>query len=117
MTDLTSSEIKIIRYINRNPDCTYTQIYKKFPYFKECYYRLETNHFIKSTDPNDNLVGNEYEDSNNPTTIQIDRNGSMYLESLKWFNWQFIVKELLCPAIVSIIVSLITTLITLAVAG
>lgn len=109
---LTNSEIKILKYINRHPNQTYTEIYKKFPEFCECYLRLKSSQFIKSTDPNETLRGNEYNDWNNPTIVRIDRSGKMYLESLKWFNWQFVVKELLCPAFVAFVTTLITLVLT-----
>ena len=39
------------------------------------------------------------------------------IEENQWFNWEFIVKELVFPIIVSVIVSVITTLITLFLTG
>lgn len=110
--ELANYEIKIIRYIKRHPNHTYTKIYKRFPQFSDCHTRLELNQFIKYEDPNANLMGNDYDDLNNPNTYQIDRNGIIFLESLKWFNWKFIVKEFLCPAIVAFVTTLITLILT-----
>lgn len=111
MIKLENAEIKILRYINRHPNRTYTQIYKKFPRFKDCCYRLETNHLIKSKDPNANIWGNDYEDSNNPTTYQIGREGTMFLESNKFFTMRFIISSLVVPIIVGIVSAVIAALI------
>lgn len=110
--ELKKSEIKIIKYVNNHSGRTYTEIFKKFPEFKECYHRLETNHFIKSEDPNDNLMGNEYKDLENPTIIRIDRNGEIFLQSQKWFTSEYVTSHILVPILLAIISTLITLFLT-----
>lgn len=110
--ELKKSEIKIIKYVSNHSGSTYTEIYKKFPEFKECYHRLETNHFVKSEDPNDNLMGNEYKDLENPIIIRIDRNGEIFLQSRKWFTPEYITSHILVPILLAIISTLITLFLT-----
>ncbi|MBD5484067.1 MAG: hypothetical protein HDR18_00815 [Lachnospiraceae bacterium] len=114
MIELENAEIKILQYINHHPNQTYTQIYKKFPKFKECYHRLESNHMIKSNDPNDNLRGNDYDALNNPTTIQIGRNGTIFLESNKLLTVRYIITSLIIPIIVGVASAVIAALILAA---
>lgn len=112
MVYLAKSEVKILKYIRRHPNCTYSEIYRNYPEFKCCFSKFEYQRLITSNDPNDNLMGNEYEDLNNPTIISIAHDGIVYLDSRRWFNFEFFVKEFLLPITVSIITTLITLYLT-----
>lgn len=112
MRELTNSEVKIIKYINRHPNRTYTKIFKRFPQFSDCHTRLEVNQFIKYEDPNANLMGNDYDDLNNPNTYQIDRNGTIFLESRKWLNSEYIVSHIVVPIVLAVISTIITLFLT-----
>lgn len=111
MVDLVKSEVKILKYVSKHPNCTYSEIYKKYPEFKDCFSKFEYNHLIKSADPNDNLMGNEYADFNNPTTISIAHDGIAYLESHKIFTLPYVVTNLIVPIIVGVASAVIAALI------
>lgn len=110
--ELKKSEIKIVKYVKSHPNHTYTDIYKKFPEFRECYLRLKNGQFIKATDPYETLRGNEYKDLDNPTIIQIDRNGEIFLDSRNWFSSEYIVSHIVIPIILAVISTLITLFLT-----
>lgn len=112
MINLTNSELKILKYINRHSNCTYSKIYKKHPLFKDCFLKFKHNHLIEADDPNDSLFGKEYADLDNPTIIAIAHDGTVYLESHSWFNFEFLVKDFLIPIAVSIITTLVTLYLT-----
>lgn len=111
MIDLIKNEVKILKYVSKHPSCTYSEIYKKYPEFKDCFLKLEYNHLIKSNDPNDNLMGNEYEDMNNPIIITLSHDGIAYLESRKIFTLPYIITNLIVPIIVGVTSAVIAALI------
>lgn len=81
--NLTKIEVKILKYVSKHPNCTYSEIYKKYPTFKDCFSKFEFQQLIRSDDPNANLMGNAYEDLNNPTIISLAHDGIVYLETHK----------------------------------
>lgn len=112
MVNLTNSELKILKYIKKHPNCTYSMLYKKFPAFKNCFANFECNGLVESNDPNACLMGNQYADSTNPTTISIAHDGIVYLETHSWFTFEFLAKDFLIPIAVSVITTLITLFLT-----
>jgi len=109
---LTNHEKKVLKYIQNHSNCTYTKLFKKFSNTEQILRMLEVNHFISSQDPNDCLMGNNYDDLKNPTTYCIEHDGIAYLESHNWFNFEFLVKDFLIPIAVSIITTLVTLYLT-----
>lgn len=112
--NLTKIEVKILKYVSKHPNCTYSEIYKKYPTFKDCFSKFEFQQLIRSDDPNANLMGNEYEDLNNPTIISLAHDGIVYLESHKILTLPFVVTNLIVPIIVGIASAVISALILAA---
>ncbi|MGN0168481.1 MAG: hypothetical protein ACI4AB_10590 [Acetatifactor sp.] len=114
MIELLNEEVKILRYINRHPNRTFTEIYKRFPEFSSCWYSLERDGLIKCKDPNECLMGNTYDNLNNPTVINIARAGIKYLESHRLFTMPYIVSNLIIPIIVGVASAVIAAIILAA---
>ena len=114
MINLVKSEVKILKYMSKHPNCTYSDIYQKYPEFKDCFPKFEYNHLITAHDPNASLMGNEYEDWNNPTTISLAHDGIAYLESHKIFTLPYVITNLIVPIIVGVASAVIAALILAA---
>lgn len=113
MTELTNRELKILKFIKNHKSLTYSNIYKKFPDFKDLYHRFYNGiHFIDIDDPCNDVMGCEYDDSNNPIICTVSRDGNLYLDSKKWFNAQYVVTSIIIPILLGVVSALITTVLT-----
>lgn len=110
---INKKDIKILKYISKKKSVTRKILIQKFsdPPARNRIALLTNNKYIRC---NKHSHGTPLPDN---ATYTLTDAGICEVENRKWFNWQFIVKELLCPTIVSAIVSVITTLITLFLAG
>ena len=116
--EITKDELRILRYIYSKRTISFEKLkehFQKYSNISEIIRNMLSDGYITIASGLDRpLLWNTLPDS---CILIMSGKGAVVVESQKWFNWEFIVKELVFPIIVSVIVSVITTLITLFLTG
>ena len=115
---IAKDKFKILRYIYSKRTISFEKLKEHFQNYSnisEIVRDMLSDCYITIVSGIDKpLLGSRIPDS---CILTLTEKGAVEVESRKWFNWEFIVKEFLCPIIVSVIVSIITTIITLYLTG
>lgn len=111
--ELLNDDLKILRYIYSKRTVSFKRLkkhYKRNPDIPEIIRGMLLNDYICVVSGiNRPTLASSIPDS---CIFTLSAIGAAEVERCKWFNWEFIVKELLCPVIVSIATSIITAIIT-----